>query len=118
MAMRSSLSAAALALSLAGCGYETIDEATCPPGGTTLRYETFARPFFVTRCNTCHSAEIDHRQGAPENYVFDTRDEIVEHRDRIFARAAGTNDSMPPGPDDPPLETRQKLAEWLVCGAP
>jgi uncharacterized membrane protein len=109
----------ALAAALApGCGYETIDDATCPPGGTALRYTTFAAPFFASNCNTCHSAPLGSRQGAPENYVFETRDEIVEHKDRIFVRAAGTNDSMPPGPDDPPATTRQKLAEWLVCGAP
>jgi hypothetical protein len=38
--------------------------------------------------------------------------------DRIFARAAGDNTSMPPGPDDPPEAERAMLAEWLACGAP
>lgn len=109
---------AILILSACGCGFETIDEASCPKGGTTLTYENFGQGFFTSRCNYCHSAELSKRKGAPENYVFDTLAEIKEHKDRIFARAAGTNDSMPPGPDDPPLAERQKLAEWLVCGAP
>ncbi len=109
---------ALLTLALASCGYETIDEASCPEGGTKLTYETFGHPFFLAVCNTCHSAETSLRQGAPENYVFDTRAQILEHRERIFERSAGTNDSMPPGPDDPPLTERAKLAEWLVCGAP
>jgi uncharacterized membrane protein len=114
--MRSAI--ALLTLALASCGYETIDEITCPPEGTALTFASFGRPFFVGRCNTCHSAETSSRQGAPDNYVFDTRAQILEHKDRIFARSAGPNDSMPPGPDDPPREERDKLAEWLVCGAP
>jgi hypothetical protein len=43
---------------------------------------------------------------------------VVRHRERIYIRAAGSNDSMPPGPDDPPRAERDKLAEWLACGAP
>jgi mono/diheme cytochrome c family protein len=109
---------ALIALALASCGYQTIDEATCPPGGTKLTYEGFGRPFFLGKCNRCHSAETKDRQGAPENYVFNTRAEILEHKDRIFAESAGPNNSMPPGPDDPSIEERDKLAEWLVCGAP
>ena len=105
-------------LLLASCGYQTIDEATCPPGGTMLTYEGFAQPFFAGNCDYCHSATTSLRKGAPENYVFSTRAQIATHRDRIFARSAGSNDSMPPGPDDPPIEERDKLAEWLVCGAP
>ena len=115
------LSRAALALSalvLASCGYATIDEATCPPGGTKLTYASFGAPFFLANCDYCHSAESSSRRGAPDTYVFATRAQIVEHRDRIFERSAGANDSMPPGPDDPPIEERDKLAEWLVCGAP
>ena len=114
--MRFTLAFAALVL--ASCGYQTIDEATCPPGGTKLTYASFGQPFFASNCNYCHSAETSLRQGAPENYVFSTRAAIAEHKDRIFARSAGSNDSMPPGPDDPPVEERDKLAEWLVCGAP
>ena len=46
--------------------------------------------------------------------TFDVR----RFRDRIFARAAIDNDSMPPGPDDPSLQERIMLADWLTCGAP
>jgi uncharacterized membrane protein len=105
-------------LALASCGYQTIDEATCPPEGTKLTYASVGQPFFARYCNFCHSAENSGRQGAPDNYVFDTRTQILKHKDRIFARSAGDNDSMPPGPDDPPIEERDQLAEWLVCGAP
>ena len=39
-------------------------------------------------------------------------------RERIFLRSAADNTTMPPGPDDPPIEERAKLAEWIACGAP
>ena len=109
---------AALALALASCGYQTLDEATCPPAGTKLTYANFGQAFFGGNCNSCHSAETKNRKGAPENYVFATRAGIIANKDRIFTESAGGNDSMPPGPDDPAREERDKLAEWLVCGAP
>ena len=119
MTARASRAALALvALALASCGYKTLDEATCPPAGTTLTYANFGQQFFSGYCNSCHSAASSDRQGAPDNYVFATRLQIAEHKDRIFARSAGSNDSMPPGPNDPPIEERDKLSEWLVCGAP
>jgi hypothetical protein len=37
--------------------------------------------------------------------------------DCIFARDAIDNDSMTPGPDDPPLQGRIMLVGWLACGA-
>jgi uncharacterized membrane protein len=116
---RSSRVALALAaLVLASCSYKNIDEATCPPGGTKLTYASFGQGFFASYCDSCHSAPSSDRQGAPDNYVFASRAQIADHKDRIFARSAGSNDSMPPGPDDPPIAERDKLAEWLVCGAP
>jgi uncharacterized membrane protein len=110
--------AAALALAQSGCAFETLEEHPCPKGGTNLTYENFGAAFFAAYCNRCHSAELDYRQGAPENYVFSSRDAIVALKVRIFVRAAGENSSMPPGPDDPPYEEREKLADWLACGAP
>ena len=58
------------------------------------------------------------RYGAPDTYRFETLDDVRRLRDRIFARAATTNTSMPPGPEDPNPEAREQLAEWLACGAP
>jgi uncharacterized membrane protein len=110
--------AAALALVASGCSVLELADEPCPNGGTKLTYDNFGKPFFTANCNWCHSQETGDRRGAPENYVFDTVEEIRKHADRIFARAAGPNDSMPPGPDDPPREDRDKLAEWLACGAP
>ncbi len=108
---------ALVTLLLAGC-FEApmpIDDATCPPAGTPLTYDNFGADFMAAHCNSCHSTGIS---GAPRAYRFDTRDEVLAHKDRIFIRAAGPNVTMPPGPDDPPAADRDRLAEWLACGAP
>jgi uncharacterized membrane protein len=96
----------------------TIDQFACPSGGTQLTYDNFGSAFLGENCNTCHSAENSLRHGAPEAYRFDTLDEVHQRASRIFVRAAGPNVSMPPGPDDPPADARDQLAEWLACGAP
>jgi len=43
---------------------------------------------------------------------------VHEHKARIFVRAAASNTTMPPGPNDPSPDEREQLAEWLACGAP
>jgi uncharacterized membrane protein len=107
-------------LALSGCGlfYVEIEDYPCPPGGTTLTYQNFGAAFMNGHCQTCHGSNATDRAGAPGEFIFDTREQIERHKARIFARSAADNDSMPPGPDDPPLEERTKLAEWLACGAP
>lgn len=103
---------------LAACPYTTIEQHPCPPGGTSLTYANFGAEFMNRYCQGCHGSAALERAGAPGEYIFDTVEQIQRHRARIFVRAAATNDSMPPGPDDPPFTERQRLAEWLACGAP
>ena len=107
----------ALVLLVAACDPPpiTMAEMPCPPTGTQLTYAGFGKPFLDANCNICHA---DHIHGAPEAYTFDTLDQVVARRERIFVRAAATNTTMPPGPEDPALDDREKLAEWLSCGAP
>lgn len=116
--MRRLLPAILLAACSSACSLQSLDPSACPTGGTKLTYDNFGATFFAGYCNSCHSAEVGHRNGAPEDYRFDSREAIAAHKERIFERSAGTNDSMPPGPDDPPLGEREQLAEWLDCGAP
>jgi uncharacterized membrane protein len=110
----------ALLVLLAACDPPpmTIDEYPCPSAGTQLTYDDFGADFLQGNCNLCHSAEAAARHGAPESFRFDTLDEVHARASRIFVRAAGPNTSMPPGPNDPALDERDKLAEWLACGAP
>lgn len=111
-------SVVALGTALLSCGFVSIDERPCPPGGTTLTYANFGADFLGRYCQSCHAASALERHGAPGEFIFDTVEQVRRHRARIFARSAATNDSMPPGPDDPPLAERERLAEWLACGAP
>ncbi len=107
-------SLASLVLVAAACsGAESIDDHACPPGGTTLTYENFGKDFMDAHCVRCH--------GGPNGYssrAFTSVDNIRVQRRRIYANAAGDNTFMPPGPDDPPRSDRDKLANWLACGAP
>lgn len=106
-------------LGVLACKHESsLEDYPCPQGGTMLTYESFGRGFLAQNCQTCHGQPTDDRKGAPASFDFATVDEVRAHRSRIFARAAADNDSMPPGPDDPPATERAKLAEWLACGAP
>jgi uncharacterized membrane protein len=105
-------------LFLLACGGTSIEERPCPPGGTTLTYESFGRPFLDQWCQHCHGASSHDRHGAPSSYTFGSREEVLRHKARIFARAADDNRSMPTGPDGPSDEARTRLGEWLACGAP
>jgi uncharacterized membrane protein len=117
--VRRRLALAAAALFATSCGmYETLDEHPCPPGGTDLTYADFAAPFFDRQCQSCHASDATDREGAPGEFAFDTHEQVKRHAERIYVRAAGPNDSMPPGPDDPERSERDKLADWLACGAP
>lgn len=108
-------SLASLAALTPACLYDKLEDAECPPGGTELTFENFGEEFLDRYCNYCHGSSIVDRQGAPPAYVFETEEQVERWASRIYVRAAGRNDSMPPGPDDPPREERDKLAEWLAC---
>lgn len=109
-----------LVLGAAACGvfYTEIESRPCPPQGTTLTYADFGSTFMVTYCQSCHGSFARDRHGAPGEFIFDTQQQVQLHRARIFVRSAADNTSMPPGPDDPTPEERDRLAEWLACGAP
>jgi hypothetical protein len=98
--------------------YTEIEDYPCPPGGTTLTYANFGAGFMNAHCQSCHSSDAPDRLGAPGEFIFDTQAQVIRHKDRIFVRSAADNVTMPPGPEDPPLDERTKLAEWLACGAP
>jgi hypothetical protein len=114
----SMMRAAVFAILVAGCLPDDpmeLADLPCPTTGTTLTYASFGHGFMADHCNTCHATS---RAGAPSSVKFGTHAEVQRHAARIFVRAAGPNVSMPPGPDDPPEIERDRLAEWLACGAP
>lgn len=139
-ALAAPLGALTLALTLAACGGGGGDDpaapsagsgATCPPGGTSLRYAgggdggtepaDFGASFFAASCLSCHGAVPSN--GAPGGAAFDTLASIRAHAQAIDQRAAAgparVNTSMPPaGSPAPSLAARTSLGVWLACGAP
>lgn len=105
---------ATLSLILIACsGADKIQDHPCPPGGTALTYDNFGKGFMDSYCVSCHGGASGY-----SGRSFTTVESIRAQKDRIYANSAGGNDFMPPGPDAPPREERDKLGEWLACGAP
>ena len=97
--------------------------ATCPKS-STLTYDNFAKDFFSSYCTRCHATSVKGaaRMGAPDDHNFETLDGIKEAMDHVDEVAGSgpkaTNTKMPPDGAKPSMTERQKLAEWLACGAP
>ena len=95
---------------LVGCN--SASGATCPTNNT-LTYENFGRAFVARYCYECHNG------GALVKYTL----EGVRSSRIDGAAAAGpdrVNDDMPPTGDRPipTLDERQRLGQWIACGAP
>ena len=118
---------------LIGCGVQAPENSGAgggmPTGSScpttqTLTYGTFGQPFLTSYCTRCHSSVLsgDARKDAPEDHNFDTVLGVRGFLDHIDeAAAAGpdaVNTRMPPSDPRPTLGERQKLGEWLACGAP
>lgn len=100
-------------VSTLGCAPSSLADTPCPPDGTALTYENFGETFFDANCIHCHGGSHGYSSRG-----FTSVERIREDRERIFVTSAADNVSMPPGPDDPPAADRERLAEWLACGAP
>ena len=100
-----------LALGAGGCGPD--------PDCTDLTWDNYGQGELRSWCTGCHSSHLaeDARWGAPEGVDFDTRAGIRAHAERALARATADPPTMPPvGGGD--AEARERLGEWLACGAP
>ena len=97
--------------------------AVCPDD-SDLTYESFGQDFMERYCTQCHSRELEGaaRHEAPEGHDFDYVDGVRYVSDHIDQLAASgpehTNTMMPPVDPRPTMEEREKLGEWLACGAP
>ena len=82
---------------------------SCPPTGTPLTYENFGDELIANHCTTsgCHDRKSP---------VLTTQAAVREHTSAILDEAVYT-DAMPDNHDMPLME-REKLGEWLACGAP
>jgi hypothetical protein len=104
--------------STTGEAWASLDERPCPDD-SALSSENFGGPFLLTHCTGCHHSSLGEaeRAGAPVGVDFDSLDDVRARADRIWARAADHNTSMPPAGGPAPDE-RVRLGEWLACGAP
>lgn len=96
----------------------TLADRPCPDD-STLTWESFGGPFVLSYCSTCHGSGLpaDMRQNAPVGLDFEHVEQVRMHADRIWARAADQNATMPPA-GAPAQDDRSLLGEWLACGAP
>ena len=98
--------------------WETLAERPCPDD-SALTWENFGGPYVLTYCSGCHHSGLPAgmRQDAPVEIDLESVALVREHAERVWARAADQNATMPPagapGPDE-----RALLGEWLACGAP
>jgi hypothetical protein len=98
--------------------WASLDERPCPED-SDLTWENFGGPFVLTYCAGCHHSELpaDVRQNAPYAINLESVELVRTNADRMWARAADQNATMPPAgaaADD----ERTLLGEWLACGAP
>ena len=113
---------------LAGCPQDSIwgppTETMCPPGGTSLTYTDFGKPFMEKYCTRCHSSELvgSARKGAPSFHDFDTLfgiKAVSGHIDETTGSGpAATNTGMPPDGAKPTKAEREMLSQWIACGMP
>lgn len=96
----------------------SLDERPCPDD-SDLTWENFGGPFVLTYCTGCHHSELpaDVRQNAPYAINLESVELVRQNADRMWARAADQNATMPPA-GAPGADEREWLGEWLACGAP
>jgi uncharacterized membrane protein len=82
-----------------------------------LDYNNFGAPFVINWCRGCHSSSIPQgqRQKAPLAVNFDSVDDVRNFAERIEARAASIDPTMPPA-GGPSEAERALLREWIECG--
>src|SRR4051812_31954498 len=115
MALRALILLALVVAVGVACGGASATGATCPPS-STLTYETFGKAFFEANCNRCHSASTK-----GQSPLYDNDGLIRANAKKIDEQAASgpdaTNDQMPNDGDIAKAD-REKLGQWLACGAP
>ena len=99
--------------------WETFAERPCPARFISELRELRRPGSLLTYCTGCHHSGIPdgERQMAPLAVNFDRVQDVRLQIQRVWARAADHNETMPPfGAGDD--EERALLGEWLACGAP
>ena len=104
---------------LAACGGDEGGEGNlpaCPSKGTSDTYESFGKQFMADYCLSCHSSGSGN-PAAISAGVYKTQAQVQAAAEEIYSEAGGTNTGMPQGTIKPSDTDRQRLADWLSCGA-
>lgn len=81
-----------------------------------ITYDTFGAGFLSTYCNGCHGSQVLDRKGAPEDVVFDTREQVTPLAERILARRMPPMGVMPmPPAGGVTMDDDVRLHIWLTC---
>jgi uncharacterized membrane protein len=107
---------------VAACDDGTPTGSTCPTSNAPT-YGSFGEVFFTTYCTGCHSGSAADRNGAPDDFNFDTEAEVKQHAVDIDTEAASgpkaTNSDMPeldgPVTQAPTTDERVLLGQFLAC---
>lgn len=106
---------APLALLLAACGKDGAGDDTGFCGtAPVVTYANFGEGFMTQNCQSCHASTASNRNGAPDQVVFDTLDDVLGQADRILARSVGDDATMPPS-GGVSEDDRYLLEVWLTC---
>ena len=114
-------------LLLVACPPETEEEAECPPE-SILTWDNTGGPFLLSHCTECHSEHLageDARKGAPAGIDFNTRERALALSDSIRFTALEPQRRIPsegqlvmPPEIRIPQDEKDRMGEWLACGAP
>lgn len=101
-------------LACAGASGDSAVAGACD-SAPTVSWESWGAGFVTENCQTCHASTSANRQGAPDDVVFDTAEEVWAHRDEVLRDVTGDSPTMPPegGLLD---DDRYLLGVWLTCG--
>ena len=98
---------------------------TMCPSSDAPTAQNFGTAFIQTYCLSCHSKSVTGaaRADATVGVDFDTLDDVRRQRALIDTHAAvgpnASNTEMPPASrPQPTQQEREKLGQWLACGAP
>ncbi|MCB9792315.1 MAG: hypothetical protein H6741_06270 [Alphaproteobacteria bacterium] len=79
-----------------------------------VNYDNFGQGFITHMCQGCHASTTPNRYDAPAEVTFDTVEEVWAWQERILARSAGDDPTMPPA-GGTSEDDRVKLEWWLRC---
>lgn len=85
---------------------------TCPVD-STLTYENFGQAFMTSYCLSCHT-----NREQPMLTTLSAIQAHIDDIDRVAAAGPDATNTVMPEDGSVPAAERQKLGEWLACGAP